>query len=57
MMRIVLSCGAIALFCAPAMPQTKGLSGADRMFLKLAADADITEAHVGQMAVCPLSLF
>jgi len=50
MTRIVWCCVAIGLFCAPAMPRTKGLSAADRAFLRLAADADMTEAHVGQMA-------
>ncbi len=50
MKKLVLSACGIALFCVPAMPRTKDLKSVDRTFLKLAADANMTEAHVGQMA-------
>ena len=42
-------CG-LALFAFPALPQAKKLSKADQQFLTMAAETDMTEAHIGQMA-------
>ena len=43
-----LCCG--ALCCVPALAQTGTLDKADQAFLDAAAQTDMTEAHVGQMA-------
>jgi putative membrane protein len=43
-----LCCG--ALCCLPAFAQTGSLDKADQSFLDTAAQTDMTEAHVGQMA-------
>ncbi|MDQ2774987.1 MAG: DUF4142 domain-containing protein [Acidobacteriota bacterium] len=43
-----LCCG--ALCCVPALAQTGSLDKADQSFLDTAAQTDMTEAHVGQMA-------
>jgi putative membrane protein len=37
-------------FCAVASAQTGNLSAADRNFMKTAAEVNMTEAHLGQMA-------
>ena len=42
-------CG-LALFALPALPQNAQLSKADKQFLTMAAETNMTEAHIGQMA-------
>jgi putative membrane protein len=42
-------CG-LALFVFPAMSQANKLSKADQQFLTMAAETNMTEAHIGQMA-------
>ena len=39
-----------ALCCVPALAQTEALDKADQAFLDMAAQTDMTEAHVGQLA-------
>lgn len=42
-------CG-LALFAFPALAQSNPLSKADKQFLTMAAETNMTEAHIGQMA-------
>jgi putative membrane protein len=42
--------GCVLILSLPALAQTKAASNADKAFIKMAAEADMTEAHIGQMA-------
>jgi putative membrane protein len=42
--------GCMLVLSLPALAQTKAANSADRVFIKMAAEADMTEAHIGQMA-------
>jgi len=46
---IVAGLGCILVFSLPPLAQAK-VSSADETFMKMAAQADMTEAHIGQMA-------
>jgi putative membrane protein len=49
--RITLSAAAIVcIACAPAAAQSSALSNADKTFMRLAAEDNMTEAHLGEMA-------
>ncbi len=48
--KVALSVCALALCSVPALSQTKDINSADRAFLRTAADTNMTQAHVGQMA-------
>lgn len=50
MKAIVLALSACALYCVPGMAQSSAAGGADQKFLDFAAQTDMTEAHLGQMA-------
>jgi putative membrane protein len=42
--------GCALVLSVPALAQTKRATNADRAFMRMAAEADMTEAHIGQMA-------
>ena len=42
--------GCMLVLSLPALAQTKAANSADRVFIEMAAEADMTEAHIGQMA-------
>jgi putative membrane protein len=42
--------GCVALLSLPSLANAQTLSAADKAFMKLAAEANMTEAHVGQLA-------
>ena len=48
--RILAAASCTVLLAIPALSQSAKLSPADKQFLKMAAVADMTEAHLGQMA-------
>ena len=47
---ILIGFGCCALLSVPALAQSTGLSTSDKEFMKIAAQSDMTEAHLGQVA-------
>src|SRR4051794_15816857 len=50
MKAIVLALSACALYCAPGLAQSTASGDSDQKFLDFAAQTDMVEAHLGQLA-------